>query len=328
MKHFFLPFLALALVLGCNLSNNERVELISEIPGKIVFSMPDSTESENHQIFVMNADGSDINQLTYFENNEAYEPSWSPDGKQIVFTSSMRSTSLGFAIFFMDANGDNIKPMKFWPDSIHAYAGSNPTWSPDGSKIAFDWCTNCELYGRNYEVFIYDFETDTVTQITEHSAGDRNPSWSSDGEQVVFSSRRDYYDADTLRYRTDLYIINSNGFNLQRITNSGYATKPQWHPKELIIAYQWNIQGNKVYLLDLESKEAIDIETTLEFEGDPKWSINGGFLILFGRSDENALPKIQLFKFKNNQLIFNVNITDNPIFLKGRSFDWYYDENK
>ncbi len=124
-RFFILTLFALSMFSACSLLGGKDHK--TSIPGKIVFSMPDDSESENYQIYVMNADGSDITQLTSFENNEAFEPSWSSDGDQIVFTSTLRSTSLGLAIHIMDADGENIRPMKLWPDSMHAYAGSSPT---------------------------------------------------------------------------------------------------------------------------------------------------------------------------------------------------------
>src|SRR5437868_1722235 len=67
---------------------------------KIAFS---SNADGNPEIYVMNADGSGIKQLT---DNSAidWNPSWSPDGKKIAFTSGRDGD---FDVYVMDADGSN-----------------------------------------------------------------------------------------------------------------------------------------------------------------------------------------------------------------------------
>ena len=69
---------------------------------KIVF-----TQGVPSQIFVMNSDGSG---LTNISNDSFYnrEPSWSPDGSQIVFISDRASGSGDEDIYVMDADGSNV----------------------------------------------------------------------------------------------------------------------------------------------------------------------------------------------------------------------------
>jgi Tol biopolymer transport system component len=61
-----------------------------------------------------------------------------------------------------------------------------------------------------------------------HPASDYKPFWSPDGKQIAFTSNRDYVTGDSLRYRTDLYIINADGTELERITENGKAMNPIW----------------------------------------------------------------------------------------------------
>jgi hypothetical protein len=59
--------------------------------------------SSNRAIYVMNADGSDIVQLTG-DLDDAYHPSWSPDGSRIAFVISRDGDS---DIYIMNADGSN-----------------------------------------------------------------------------------------------------------------------------------------------------------------------------------------------------------------------------
>ena len=78
-------------------------------------------------IYVMDADGSDAERLTYFGFKSTF-PAWSPDGRRIAFESDIGINS---EIYMMNADGSDIVGLT---DS----AGSaSPAWSPDGRRIAF-----------------------------------------------------------------------------------------------------------------------------------------------------------------------------------------------
>lgn len=83
---------------------------------KIVFSGRRGT----NQIFLVNPDGSGLTQLTSDGNNE--DPSFSPDGRYITFSSDRDGTK---GIFIMRANGENQK--RITPRNLRA---SGPRWSP------------------------------------------------------------------------------------------------------------------------------------------------------------------------------------------------------
>jgi hypothetical protein len=87
-------------------------------------------------VFVMNADGSDETRLV---DMVAAKPDWSPDGQQIVFSSDENWTLSGVTdegdcdLYVASADGSGT-PKKL---SNRPGCESNPSWSPDGTKIAF-----------------------------------------------------------------------------------------------------------------------------------------------------------------------------------------------
>ena len=88
---------------------------------KIAFTVADGSGTTG--IWVMNADGSGVTQLTG-GSNEDEEPGWSPDGTRIVFSRDSQ-------IWVINANGTG--QVRLTSKAIDG----DPVWSPDGSKIAF-----------------------------------------------------------------------------------------------------------------------------------------------------------------------------------------------
>jgi Tol biopolymer transport system component len=85
----------------------------------------------NDNLFVVDADGSGLKQLTAFGTGfVARDPSWSPDGSRILFEgTTLTETTVQRGIYTVDASGGDLRTVLTGAD--------NPVWSPDGSRIAF-----------------------------------------------------------------------------------------------------------------------------------------------------------------------------------------------
>jgi Tol biopolymer transport system component len=318
--------LTLATLTACGLLGSNGENNRPDIPGKIVFAGEDGDGTS--QIYTMNADGAGLRQLTSFPpDGGAADPAWSPDGQRIVFSNFTGATSLGPYLYVMGADGSNMRPLKKrQSESMTALVGSAPAWSPNGSLIAFEVCTNCELGGSDYEISVVeaagtDYDPEQIHAATDHPAGDTNPTWSPDGRRIAFVSDRDYVEADTLRFRQDLYLVDADGGNLQRLTETGNATRPKWSPDSKKIAYEWNIQGNEVYVYDLADGQIQKIESGLQFAGNPLWDKEGNRLLIFGRETENTKPEMRLINIESGTIEVLHKITLDKI---GTNYDWYH----
>jgi TolB protein len=84
----------------------------------------------------MNADGSDLRQLTSAANNG--DPVWSPGGNRITFGSD-REGGNKLNIFAMNADGSQLEQLTHFDPP---YEAGDTNWSSDGKKIAFEWDIN------------------------------------------------------------------------------------------------------------------------------------------------------------------------------------------
>ncbi len=145
-------------------SNNAQSPVWSPDGNKIAFVLfpQKCCGNEDAEIYTIDADGSDLQQLT---NNSEYDlaPSWSPDGSKIVFSSGLQS----FDIYIMNTQGDQFKQLTNTKDQE-----KNPSWSPDGSKIVYD---------RGNVLFTMNTDGTKQTQLVKPQiAGlDINPDWQS-----------------------------------------------------------------------------------------------------------------------------------------------------
>lgn len=87
------------------------------------------------ELYLMNADGSNQRQITHL-GGANFGPSWTPDGKRIIFSSNyMNPRSGNFDLFMIDPDGSNLEQVTF-DESFDGF----PMFSPDGKKLV--WASN------------------------------------------------------------------------------------------------------------------------------------------------------------------------------------------
>jgi Tol biopolymer transport system component len=146
------------------------------------------------QIVVMNADGSNRQQLTSGSAN--YDPSWSPDGSQIAFVSDRDGNP---EIYIMNTDGTNPQRLTFDEAS-----DTEPDWSPFGNALVF---ASNRVNGS--QIFAMNPDGTNVTQLTNTASDSRSPAWSSDGRQITFVS----YGSSG----EELFIMYADGTNVESV---------------------------------------------------------------------------------------------------------------
>ncbi len=210
---------------------------------KIAFS---ATRGGNWDIYVVNADGSNVTRLTSDPALDA-APDWSRDGKQIVFTSNRGD---GWTdIYVMNADGTNVKRLTSDPASDY-----NPVWSPDGRKIAF---ASDRVGGGDKEIYTMNADGSGITRLTFDPDPNDRPDWSPDGSLIAY----DRYEAAG---PGGVYVMAANGAGEKRLTSGGGA--PAWSPDGKIIVYS----DGSLYVIKADGTGKRQLSAVTAFE--PAWS--------------------------------------------------------
>ena len=176
-------------------------------------------------IYVMNADGSSVRQLTDHTNYDG-SPDWSPDGRKIAFTSDGTSAESESGIYVMNADGSNVTQLA--DDSEFTGLSLSLSWSPDGRRISFISLGEEDTSA----IYVMNADGSDVTHLAD-SAGWVTPfflpsiSWSPDGQQIAFTSPGD-------EGASAISIANADGSGVRQLTgNSEFAqfdSSPVWSP--------------------------------------------------------------------------------------------------
>jgi Tol biopolymer transport system component len=208
----------------------------------------------NVDIWVMDADGTDVRQITA---NRAMEdcPSWSPDGSTLVF-------SRGGDLWVTDVTNPDPHRLVRSP----RISENCPSWSPDGSTIAYAR----DAILQNWDIATMNADGSNRRRLTrDHPRAQYSPDWSPDGSKILFiddgpgdspslmtirptgralqlvldGSRRGVwwpvYSPNGRRiaftrfwdHRANVWMVRSDGTDLERLTSGlGYRFYPAWQP--------------------------------------------------------------------------------------------------
>jgi serine/threonine protein kinase/dipeptidyl aminopeptidase/acylaminoacyl peptidase len=146
-----------------------------------------SSRDNSPGLFVMDRDGGNIRRIL----NGAFDPSWTPDGREIVY-----STESG-----QDPDGREA-PSELWMVDVgtgqtRRLAGTDaidPNVSPDGRFVAF-WAlpvnqSGNQFSGGNRDIWVQPLAGGARIRITDSESSDWSPAWSADGRYLYFSSDR------------------------------------------------------------------------------------------------------------------------------------------
>jgi Tol biopolymer transport system component len=195
-------------------------------------------------LWTMSATGKNQKRLTA-GNGETLGPSWSPDGKSIVFADLAAKHGSNYAVFVIGSDGKGLKRIvggaKYqnnpaWSPSgklimferanvlwtvkpngrgqKRVAAGTSPSWSPDGKSVAFD---------RNGDVWTMKANGTAPHLVTEVPSSTAGIAWSPDGRWIAYA----------IADRGPAMLIHPDGSGKRQLTADDglFHSLPAWQPR-------------------------------------------------------------------------------------------------
>jgi Tol biopolymer transport system component len=146
-----------------------------------------SNRDGNLDLYMVKGSGLGLKQLTFTKDAISnVEPQWSPDGRSIVFVRSVRSATAGTQARIYVLRLDTGKVVQLSrPATDRGVGDSSPSWSPNGTRIAF----TSDRMGSN-DIYVMNANGSDVMQVTQKMTNEVHPTWSSDGKTLAFISNR------------------------------------------------------------------------------------------------------------------------------------------
>ncbi len=170
-----------------------------------------SVRDGNNEIYLMNADGSDVRRLTNSVYAD-YQPTWSSDGTRIAFVSERDGNP---EIYVMSADGSN--PVRLTSDPG---ADNEPDWSHSGDRILF-------VSGRSNSarsIHVMNADGSGVVQLTSGTAEAVSPVWSPSSARVAFVQK-----VGGANPTKQLYVMSANGTAVRsRSATTSESTSLSW----------------------------------------------------------------------------------------------------
>jgi Tol biopolymer transport system component len=151
------------------------------------------------------------------------------------------------------------------------------SWSPDGTKIAFD----SRVRGM-FDIYKIDTDGNNVSMLTTNQLYDRYPAWSPDGSKIAFVSSRS-------KSGFQIYIMGVDGSNQVRLTDTSATDLfPSWSPDGTKIAFTSTRDGNdEIYVMNSDGSNQANLTNNTAADLFPSWSPDGTKIAFTSTRDDN-----------------------------------------
>jgi TolB protein len=240
----------------------------------IVYSVFRNADQDDSRIWMIRANGSHRTRLDGSCTSPCLTdefPTWSPSGKQIAFERGM-GPSVGennlFAIIIMRVDGSHVRQITQVgadPTVQQPYEDLDPSWSPDGRRIAFE---RVKVSTNRHAIFTLRLDGYELRRLTPWKLDAASPDWSPGGGWIAFRKH------ESSGSRGDIGLVRPTGKHLHLITSGrGKRGLLTFSPDGLNIAASWSADGVHfdIYSMRLDGTDVRSVVHTSKPEGVASW---------------------------------------------------------
>lgn len=215
---------------------------VNKVTKEVVFAS--NRTAPNSQICIIEPGKSGITQITSNKLGAAY-PSWSPNGKEIAFSSP--DINGKWQICIVNRNGSNLRQLT---------NGIQPRWSPDGKRLIY---ASESVLGKetNWDIYSISRDGTGITQITSDKTNECDPDWSCDGNWISYVSIREQP---------------SFGLKLKSSADGNVGLVPWWNTNQTYSMWMKNVSNGNL-------SSAVQLTDSPNVYVHPRWSPVGNRLL-------------------------------------------------
>jgi TolB protein len=198
-------------------------------------------------------------QITHAQN---FDPSPSPDGKQLVYISVVSGKE---QLFTMNIDGSKSAQLTR-DDADH----EDPSWSPDGTRIAF-----VQIAGGRNRIAVMNINGGNAEELTPPEQNTIHPNWSSDSKRIIYCTNDDL--EPPKKNTAEIYSIDIATKKVTPVITGGINTYGSWSPDMRQIVFRKIIgeENSEVYVANSDGSNQRNLTNNPFFDGWPAWSPDG-----------------------------------------------------
>ncbi|MBV9927783.1 MAG: PD40 domain-containing protein [Acidobacteria bacterium] len=240
---------------------------------RVAFS---SRREGKFSLYVVDVDGSGLRRVTDGPGDDS-EPAWSPDGSRLAFVRGFDATGSGIVVLTCVAPGNILtvavdgglgaeaSDVPAERNLTHGAGGTDPSWSPDGTRIAF--ASDRE---GSYDIYTMSAaDGHDVRRLTSNDSAEADPVWSPDGSRIA-------YTGNLIENRTmqcgNMPIVGDGEGGGELMRNA----------------------GPYLYRMKADGSEPKSLTESSVFGVEPAWSPDGSQIVFAGRAKGDAVNHIYL----------------------------------
>jgi Tol biopolymer transport system component len=234
-----------------------------------------SSQNGTGGIYTMNADGSNVFDVTNDPSKSYYEHDWSGDSQSLVMRASNPGPSVGADLYTIHKDGTGLTKINNLTDNP-----SYPQWSPGDDRIAaYAWASP--------EAKVVMVNTDGTNKVELAGAGTLFD-WSPDGTKLVYTTNQ------------GICVVNADGSNPLPLFSDGanfYPTNLQWSPDGSKIAFVSSHESagsflEAIYLMDATGGNVTRVTDFMRMPTYLDWSADQKYLVFVSMDEESYLNQI------------------------------------